>query len=94
MGVPFFDADLRAVIFRQPCGKVSETFGEGGKTGFIILGSVVTVSNANASVNPVLVNVETAAVIQDDFEHGVPPAKYLQGQQGLAVRKIESISKR
>ena len=44
--------------------------------------------------NPGFVNIETAAVIQDDFEHGVPPAKYLQGQQGLAVRKIESISKR
>lgn len=27
-------------------------------------------------------------------KYGVPPAKYLQGQQGLAVRKIESISKR
>ena len=89
-----FHADLSAVIFRQPCGKVSKPLGEGGKTGFIILGSVVTVSNANASVNPGLVNVKAAAVIQDDSEHGVPPAQYLQGQQGLAVRKIESISKR
>ena len=30
----------------------------------------------------------------DEAVDGVPPAKYLQGQQGLAVRKIESISKR
>lgn len=89
-----FHADLRAVQFRQPTTKVSKPLGEGGKPGFIILSSVVTVSNANASVNPGLVNVKAAAVIQDDFEHGVPPAKYLQGQQGLAVRKIESISKR
>lgn len=42
------------------------------------MGLVVTVSNANASVNPGLVNVKTAAVVQDDLEHGVPPAKYLQ----------------
>ena len=60
----------------------------------MVIGSIVIVGDANASVNPGLVNVETAAVIQDDFEHGVPPAKYLQDQQGLAVRKIESISKR
>jgi len=89
-----FHADLRAVQFRQPTTKVSKAFGESGKPGFVVIGSVVSVSNANASVNPGFVNVETAAVIQNDFEHGVPPAKYLQGQQGLAVRKIESISKR
>ena len=89
-----FHADLRAVQFRQPTTKVSKTFGEGGKPGFMVIGSIVTVSDANTSINPGLVNVETAAVIQDDFEHGVPPAKYLQGQQGLVVRKIESISKR
>ena len=74
-----FHADLCTVILRQPCGEVSQTLGEGLKTGFIILGSVVVVSNTNASVNPGLVNVETAAVIQNDFEHGVPPANYLQG---------------
>ena len=89
-----FHADLCAAQFRQPTTKVSKTFGESGKPSFVVLCSVVTVSNANASVNPSLVNVEAAAVIQDDLEHGVPPAKYLQGQQGLAVRKIESISKR
>ncbi len=52
------------------------------------------VGNANTSVNPSLVNVEAAAVVENDLEHGVPPAQYSQGQQGLAVRKIESISKR
>jgi hypothetical protein len=89
-----FHADLCTVQFCQPITKVSKTFGESGKPGFVVIGSVVTVGNANASVNPSLVNVETATVIQDDLEHGVPPAMYLQGQQGLAVRKIESISKR
>ena len=88
------NADLRAVILGQPDCEVSQALGEGLKACFIILGTIVTVGNANASVNPGLVNVEAAAVVQDDFEHGVPPAKYSQDQQGLAVRKIESISKR
>ena len=89
-----FHADLCTVILRQPCGEVSQALGEGLKAGFIIPGSVVIIGDANASVNPSLVNVETATVIQDDLEHGVPPAEYLQGQQGLSVLKIESISKR
>lgn len=40
------------------------------------------VGDANASVNPGLVNVETAAVIQDDFEYGIPPAIVFAGSAG------------
>ena len=60
-----FHADLCAAQFRQPTAKVSKTFGESSKPGFVVLCSIVTVSNANASVNPGLVNVKTAAVVQD-----------------------------
>ncbi len=48
----------------------------------MVIGSVVTVSNANASVNPSLVNVEAATVVQDDFEHGVPPEIVFAGSAG------------
>jgi len=77
-----FHTDLCAVILRQPCGEVSQTLGEGLKARFVILGSVMIVSNANASVNPGFVNVQTAAIIQDDFEHGVPPAIVFAGSAG------------
>ena len=77
-----FHADLCAVQLRQPITKVSKTSGESGKPGFMVIGSVMTVSDANASVNPGLVNVEAAAVIQDDFEHGVPPAIVFAGSAG------------
>ena len=77
-----FHTDLCAVILLQPCGKFSQALGEGLKARFVILGSVVIVGNANASVNPGFVNVQAAAIIQDDFEHGVPPAIVFAGSAG------------
>ena len=77
-----FHADLRAAQFRQPTAKVSKTFGESSEPSFVVMSLVVTVSNANASVNPGLVNVKTAAVVQNDFEHGVPPEIVFAGSAG------------
>ncbi len=58
---------MRTVQFCEPTAEFSIALGESGKPGFMVKGSVVTVCNANASINPGLVNVEAAAVIQDDL---------------------------
>ena len=43
------------------------------------MGSTVIVRDANASKDKVLVNVETATVVENNFEHGVPPAIVFAG---------------
>ena len=42
-----FHADLRTVQLHKPTTKVSKTFEKSGKPGFMVIGSVVTVSNTN-----------------------------------------------
>ena len=59
--------------------KVSKSLGESGKPCSVVMGSIVVVCNANASVNLGFMNVETAIVIQDDFGHGLPPAIVFTG---------------
>lgn len=89
-----FHADFRIVVLLKPRSKVSQALGKGRETGFVVLGSAVIVRDTDAGKDKVLVNVETAAVVEDDLNMVSLLRVYLQGRQGLVVRKIESISKR
>jgi hypothetical protein len=77
-----FHADLRAVVLLKPRRKLPQPLGESRKTGFVVSGYAVIVRNANAGKDKILVNVETATVVENDFEHGVPPARIFAGPAG------------
>lgn len=89
-----FHADLGAVQLCQPTTKVSKAFGKSVKPGFMVIGSIVIVDDANASVIPSLVNVEAAAVIQDEFEHGIPPAIVFAGSAGTGREPVQTFLER
>lgn len=55
--------------------------------GLKVLSAGVRVGDANAGIDPGLVNIQSTAILTKDFEHGVPPARKLQRRQGLAVRR-------
>ena len=77
-----FHADFRTVVLLKPRSKVSQALGKSRETGFVVLGSAVIVRDTDAGKDKVLVNVETAAVVEDDFEHGAPPAIVFAGPAG------------
>ena len=55
-----FHTDLGAVQFCQPMTKASKSLRESGKPCSVVMGSIVVVCYANASVNPGFVNGEAA----------------------------------
>ncbi len=45
------------------------------------------VGNPDASVNPSLMNIQSAAVSAEDFKHCVPPQNILRNRQGLVIQQ-------
>ena len=68
-----FHAHLRAVQTGKPFREFSQTLGKGSEACFVILSDIAGIGDTNAGKDPSLVNVKAAAVVSDDFEHGVPP---------------------
>ena len=68
-------ANLVAGIQRKPFIQLPEPFGKGREAGLLVLRAAVCVGDADTGVNPGLVDIESAAILAKDFEHGVPPVK-------------------
>lgn len=47
------------------------------RAGLFVLRAAVGIGNADTGVNPSFVDIEFAAILAKDFEHGVPPAKQI-----------------
>ncbi len=81
------DANFLATVLVKPESQLLQTLGEGREVGLKVLSAGVRVGDANAGIDPGLVNIQSTAILTKDFEHGVPPARKLQRRQGLAVRR-------
>ena len=78
----------------MPLGKISQVLGESREASFIVLCTVAMIRDTNTGKDIVLVNVEVATVVENDFEHGVLPTIVFGGLAGIGHSKNESISKR
>ena len=58
----------------------------------MILSTRVCVGDPDASIDPCFVDIESTAVVQDYFEHGVPPAIYCRLSRDWLSGEIESTS--
>ena len=52
----------------------------------------MSIGDSNASIDPGFVDIQSTAVIPDDFEHGVPPAKDCRLSRDWLSGEIESTS--
>ena len=74
-----FHADLNAGMLAEPTGQIPKAPGEGGKASLLVVRSSGGVRDANAGVNPGFVNVQAAAVVPVNLEHGKPPRLNWEG---------------
>ena len=79
--------DFLTTVLVKPESQLLQPLGEGREACLKVLSAGVCVGDANAGIDPGLVNVQSTAVLTKDFERGVPPARKLQSRQGLAVRR-------
>ena len=63
-----FHADIRTVVFRKLVTRLIQTFGEGRKAGFFILGMFQGICYADTCINLCFVDIKTTTVIFEDFK--------------------------
>lgn len=67
-----FHADFLTGVLGKPKGQFLKTFGEGRETSLLVLSKTVCIGNADTGIDPGLVDIQTAAVFTENFEHGSP----------------------
>ena len=63
-----FHADIRTVVFRKLVTRLIQTFGEGRKAGFFILGTFQGICYADTGVNPCFVDIKSTTVELKNFK--------------------------
>ncbi len=64
-----FHADIRALVGMKPERQPLKVFGERREASFMIHSTLFVVGNPNAGVDPGFVDIESTAVVAEDFEH-------------------------
>jgi hypothetical protein len=63
-----FHADIITVVFCKPVTQLIQTFCEGRKASLLILCAFVEISDTDAGIDPCFVDIESTAVVFDNFE--------------------------
>ncbi len=63
-----FHADILAVVFCKPVTQLIQSFCEGRKASLLILRAVVGIGNTDTGIDPCFVDIESTAVVFDDFK--------------------------
>ena len=85
-------ANFLTAVLVKPESQLLQAHGEGQEASLKVFGTRVCISDADAGIDLGLVNVQSTAILTENFEHGVPPARdYRVGRDWLSG-EIESTS--
>ncbi len=85
--------DQKPVVLVKPESQLLQALGKGREARLKVLCAGVCIGYADAGIDPGFVNIQTTAVIQDDLEHGFPPAINCWFSRDWLSGEIETTSK-
>ena len=80
------------IVFMKPVSQTSEIVWKRREASFMVIGTGMGISNPDTGVDPGFVDIQSTAVVPDDFEHGVPPAKECRLSRDWLSGEIETTS--
>ena len=84
-----FHTDLMTGKPGKPGCQVPKALGEGGETGFMVFSPSSGISDPDTGVDPGFMNVQTAAVLPQDFKQR-HPSRLVIGKAALTGRPAKS----
>ena len=85
-------ADLETGVSGKPVRQLPQTFGKGREAGLLIFCKAIGVGNLDVCIEPGLVDVNPQQFLRKILKanKNAPSQGYLQGRQGLAIRRKTS----
>lgn len=78
-----FHTDIRTGILGEPVSQLPQSFGERRKASLLVFRSSVSVGDADAGIDPGLVNIQTTTVLPKNLKsHTIPPNTNLKDSAG------------